>query len=267
MREASIVRTISMVGFYGVLLLLSPRVLCDASAVQQRSIQVDMKEFGTIEKLTPFSGNGTPGPEQVYLRSLRDNLAEVPVRERANVLNGLSGETKWGTSQRFIAYYVCAWYGVNYHKVRNYLTHAAFWWEWRIGPESDRPFSFDDVSIDLLYALYEHNHDFKILHDILTTRSDAGTSELIVGLTEEAVAKHPRGVLHVAELSTKGHNLVSKLLHLSPQDENNPLYILYGTEDSLKAFRTYVARVANDPKDPLSALARELLKKPTARRR
>jgi hypothetical protein len=233
-----------------------------AFAVEQAPLS-DLGDFNTIENLMPFGKDAKPSQEQLYLRSVRDELTQTPVGERRKVLNMLSDQTKWGTSQRFIAYYVCAWYGVNYDRTRDYLLHSAFWWEWRIGPQARRPFSFDDVSIDLLYALYEHNHDFKILHDILTTKSDAGTGELLVGLTENAVAKHPRGVLHVAEMSDKGRNLACKLLHLSPHDENHPLYILYDTEESLKAFRIYVIRVAKDPKDPLSALAKKLLKKPT----
>lgn len=246
------------------LLLLVLCVPCSAVAKQSANLS-DLKDFNTIEKSMPFDRHEKPLPEQLYLRSLQHELVQAPTSERVALLKKLSEQTKWGTYQRFIAYYVCAWYGINYTRTRNYLIHTAFWWEWHIGPESQHPFSFDDVSVDLLYALYEHNHDFRILHDILTTKSDAGTAELIVGFTEDAIAKHPRGVLHVAGMSAKGRDLAYKLLHLSPRNENHPLYILYGTEDSLKTFRIYVTRVANDSKDPLNSLAKDLLKKPTRR--
>ena len=245
-----------------VLLLLALCVPCCAFAAQQSSSLSDLQQFSTIENAMPFGDSSEPGEIQSYLRSIQAKLAKTPVSERAETLKDVSDQTKWGTYQRFVAYYVCAWYGVNYNRTRDYLIHTAFWWEWGIGPQSQRPFSFDDVCIYMLYVLYEHNHDFKILHDILTTKSDAGTSQLIVCFTERAIAKHPRGVLHVAEMSEKGRDLAWKLLHLSPDDENHPLYILYYTEESLKTFRIYVTRVANDPEDPLCALAKGLLKKP-----
>jgi hypothetical protein len=227
----------------------------------------DLKDLSKIEKMIPLGDNKYSSEIRREFKSLREALTKTPVAQRPDALNKLAQQTKWGTSQRFIVYYVCAWYGVNYVSTRDSLTHAAFWWEWYIGrPEDQHPFSFDDVSVDLLYALYEHNHDFKILHDILTTQSDAGTAELIIGFTDDAIVKHPRGVLHVAGMSAKGRSLAYDLLHLSPRDENHPLYILYGTEDSLKKFRAYVTRVANDPKDPLNPVAKDLLKKRRGRR-
>lgn len=246
--------------FCTLFLLLAVSSYCHASATQQKPPLSDLKSFDTIEKLMPFDPRETY-PERDYLHSLRDELAKAPVEKRAGLLDKLAQQTKWGTHQRFISYYVCAWHHINYNRTRDYLIHCAFWWEWKIDLESAPPFSFQDVSVDLLYALYERNHDFQILHDILTTASDAGTAELIVGLTEDATEKHPRGVLHVAEMSKKGRILACQLLHLPPSDRDHPLHILYGTESALKTFRVYVTRVASDPKDPLCLLAKGLLKK------
>lgn len=242
-------------------------VPCGASAGQPSTQLADLKAIGHIEKLMPLGDNKESDSIRQELKLLHDKLAATPVESRADVLNDAAAQTKWGTWQRYVVYYVCAWYGVNYTATKSYLTHAAFWWEWQIGPESSHPFSFDDVSVDLLYYLYEHNHDFQILHDILTTQSDAGTEEVIVCFTEEAIGKHPRGVLHVAELSAKGRDLVCKLLHVPPQDDDNPVSMLYGRESSCREFRACVRRVARDPKDPLSKLAADLLKPAPKRRK
>ncbi len=251
-----------------VILFLS-LMLC-ISSVCLAEKNPDLSDLGgltTIEKLMRFDSKGKTWPEQLYFVSLRDKIKQAPVNKRADVLNTLAKQTKWGTYQRFIAYYVCAWYGVSYIVSRNYLIHAAFWWEWKIGSSTEEPFCFQDLSIDFLYALYEHNHDFQILHDILTTKGDAAIGEIIVCLTQDAIVKHPRGVLHIADISAKGYDIVYKLLHLPPCDENNPIFILCSTEDSLKAFSNYITRVANDKKDPLSSLAKDLLHKPVQRLR
>ncbi|MEN6372475.1 MAG: hypothetical protein ABFD64_10745 [Armatimonadota bacterium] len=244
-----------------LLLFLLLFVPCSAFAAAKSADLSDLKDFGTIEKLMLFGEHEKPRPEQLYLRSLRDELTKTPASERADLLRKLADETKWGTYQRFMAYSVCVWYGIDYTKTRDYITHATFWWEWKIGTDADEPFNLSDVGIDFLYALYERNHDFKILHDIITTKSDAAVSELIIGFTLDAVEKHPRGVLHVAAISEKGRDLAWKLLHLSPRDEDHPLYILYYTEDALNGFRAYVTKVANDPKDSLSSLAKRLVAK------
>jgi|GEM_PF-7088657 len=253
---------------------------CSATEVQQNVRLSELGDFKTIDKVMfppdqeePAKERKRPSPSthslnndkdpknaELYLWYLYDSLSNVPVSNRADLLLKLAKETKSGSYQKFVSCYVCAWYNIDYINARNYLIHSAFWWEWHIGNEKQHPYSFDDVCIDYLYALYERNHDFKILHDIITTQSGAGTGELIEGFTDEAIGKHPRGVLHVADLSAKGHNLVYKIINLSTNDENHPLYISC-TKANLRTFRTYINRVANDPKDPLCVQARSLLKK------
>ncbi len=204
-----------------------------------------------------LSNDKDPENAELYLWYLHDSLNNVPPSDRVDLLLKLAKETKSGSYQRFVCSYVCAWYNVNYIKARDYLIHSAFWWEWHIGNEKQHPYSFDDVCIDYLYALYERNHDFKILHDILTTQSDGAIAELIEGFVDETIEKHPRGLLHVADLSAKGHKLVYNILNLPPDDMTQP----YGTDKSLRTFRIHITRVANDPKDPLCTQARSLLKK------
>lgn len=245
---------------------------CGVTGAQKTAQLSNLNEFKSIEKAMfvadkeeqsssdPVNSNQLC-PEAQYLWSLQKSLSKVPVRNRADLLIKLNRKTHWGSYQRYISSYVCAWYHVNYTRSRNYLFHAAFWVSSQIGPYNSHPFSFDDVCVDQLYALYERNHDFKVLHDLITTQSGAHTGEMIVCFTEEAITKHPRGILHVANISAKGHNFVSRILNLSPDDDNHPLFILGGTEKSIKTFRTYTTRVANDPKDPLCAQARSLLKK------
>ena len=204
-----------------------------------------------IEK-TMFIGNSQ------YLK-WHKKLSAVPVEKRAAILREFAQSTKWGTEERFIACYMCAWYGVDYTRTRDYLRNVTFWFYWKNGPQmtdkagDEFPFSFDDVSIDCLYALYEHNHDFQLLHDIITTQADAGTETAIIGFTAEAISDHPRGILHVAGISPKGWRFVYSLVH----NEASPDMELGYTGAELKP---YFKKVAADRTDPLAPIAQDLLK-------
>ncbi len=46
----------------------------------------------------------------------------------------------------------------------------------------------------------------------MTDPSDAAITTAILATIDDAAAKHPRGMLHVAALSKEGWNLVVKLL-------------------------------------------------------
>lgn len=258
--------------FVLVILIVLGNSCFAANRVGKKAEQLaDLKDFAKIEKMMPLRGEEEPqnGPSDQYyflskairadIRSLHKQLSSVSVEKRADILRAHARATKWGSSERFVDYYICAWYGVDYAKTIDYLKHVTFWWEWGIGRDmTDKngehfPFSFDDVCVDLLYALYVHNHDFRLLHDVITTPSDAGTAEVIMCLRSDAIRKHPRGVLHVAGISHKGWRLVYDFLHT----QTDPNLDLAYTRSKLSP---YFKKVAADPTDPLSSLAKDLLK-------
>ncbi len=203
---------------------------------------------------------------------MRGKLGSAPASQRPAILRELARRTKWGTPERYAFVYVCAWYGVDYATCIRYLTNVARWWElgfedayrkkWHVERYNDStgtytPFSYLEEDHVLLYELYQHNRDFQLLHDILTTRSDGAGAEVIMSLTADCIEKHPRGMLHVACISSKGHDLAVDLL--TGKDDSSAFISMMDTLPACWFSGHTLKRVAADAKDPLGPLAKELL--------
>lgn len=237
--------------------------LCKQSSVRAFP-RIDIKELEKIEKILSVGlDDENTAVIKKELSLIEVKLKEIPVSKRGATLKYLAEQTKWGTTERYAAYYTCAWYGVNSVRCREYLTNATFWWERGFAKDYDNyeeyPAGFGDLGVDFLYKLYEHNHDFKLLHDIVTTQSDAGVAESIAFHTYRALFDHPRGILHIAEISDDGREFVISLLKYPPGDVSNPIAYMADSEDSIGFFRTYLQRVSKDRSDPLCKLAKDIL--------
>ena len=193
---------------------------------------------------------------------IRRKLKAAPVAQRPRVLQTLAEQTRWGTPERATARYVCARYGVDYERSRDYLLNAFFWYGYRLHPPKPAPFSWAEDTVYLLYDLYERNHDFRLLHDLVTGDADAAGGEAIDDVRTRALQEHPRGMLHVAAMSGQARGLAESVLsgeYRSGADgeTNNRV---------MRIFRAYVRRVSADPKDPLYATARRLLRHAATKR-
>lgn len=180
---------------------------------------------------------------------IKKALAGVPESQRVSVLTELGKQTKWGTPERAVAYLVSAWYGANYERCRDYLLNSFFW-----GAKQPYPFIWAEDTVGMLYWVYEKNHDFKLLHDLLTGNSDGAGATALIGLALDAIKNHPRGVLHVADISGKGRKVALSALSQHPN-----WFFRKGDEENKRIFRAYTTRVAADSKDPLYKTAKSLL--------
>lgn len=256
---------------FTVLILLFAGCTPASEAAQRSSPRIDLRELGKIEQSLSFGGPSGMAVKSVFA-SVRREIMQHPKSDQRAFLWGMARKTKWGSPQRYTTYYLCAWYGVRYKTCRDYLLNVAYWWERgledRYKSQQHRardtyiPFGHSEDSSVLLYELYEHNHDFKLLHDIVTTESDGAGAEVICSIISQALERHPRGMLHVAELSKKGHDLAVKLLKCSAADYDNDTFIMMLDPSSVQVFMTYVGRIASDAADPLSKLARRLQNAP-----
>lgn len=216
------------------------------------------------------NSNGSSEEKAQYREStqIRQALRAAPISDRERVLARISRQTKWGTPERAVAYYISAWYGVNYQQCRDYLMNVTFWdYRFSVDQEKSRqsPFAWDNGvgGVDLMFQLYKHNQDFKLLHDILLENGDAGMHEILDTLKFEAFQKHPRGVIHAAALSDEGRMSVTQMIidpynliwngGALPNDDAIP------TGHDKEQFLSYCRKVANDPNDPLRNTAKRLL--------
>ena len=227
----------------------------------------NLSDLPQLEKRLSSAYDQQPGTRQeiVYIRKA---LTGTPVSRRGSMLHGIAAKTRWGTPERATAYYVCAWYGVDYDMCRDYLLNTLFWKRYYSHrPYPMFPYCWAEDTFVLLYDLYERNHDFRLLHEMVTKRSGKGFAdgcgaETLDFLTVQAFADHPRGMLHVAAMSSLGRELATKALTRR----------LQGTEVDQESFDkahsvfpSYVRRVAADRKDPLYGIARSLLKSAKAK--
>lgn len=241
--------------FTAVLLLLFQ--LCAAAAEPASTPKDFNAEMSRIESIwLPYSKGVKEIDSAVrgQLKIMRDGAVSAAPEDRDKVLLSLRNKTTWGSVERSVAYYVCAWLGVDYSRCREYLLNTAFWWERGFEkPNTTAPHGWwVEFGAEMLYDMYEYNLDFKLLHDIVTTRSDAARAELLIGIQDECLVKHPRGLLHTAEISREGYDDVVFLLSVGQED-----YMF--SDENLKVFRAYAQRVASDAKDPLQKLTARLL--------
>jgi len=198
--------------------------------------------------------NDEPGIEH-ELALIQNRLAKTPNARKERVLIRLTERTKWGTPARALSSFVCAWYGIDYTTNRDYLVHAAFWnnnsWH---KPTDKAPFCWNPEAADILYALYEHNQDISLLHDILTAKDIEEAGEVLDIVKGEICGKHPNGVLQVAAKSPEGRKVVVDLLSPALQD---PMGEIEAAQPDLRA---YIQKVADDPKNPLQPTAQTILR-------
>ena len=228
----------------------------------------DLSDLARVEKMcgsamVPDIGDRSGVPRELSL--IRKTLTRTRPSERSQALHELAQQTKWGTPERLAAYYVCAWYGVDYVPCREYLLNT-FYWEFSKWGHSP-PSSWAEDTLSLLYILYQRNHDFRLLHEMVTKRSgtrhtDGCGSETLDCITVDAFAKHPRGMLHVAAMSDSGNQLAVEALtkNLKGIEVDQESF-----DKAYSVFAPYVRRVAADREDPLSGLARSLLKSAEAK--
>jgi hypothetical protein len=227
--------------FAGV--LCGARFACAASAPMQRSARVRLSDLRVIEK--HFREWGAPDEIKAVCHELwviRKHLRTAPVYKQREVLHRLVAKTKWGTRERAAASYVSVWYGVDYPRSKRYLMNVAFW-PYGSGMSIEYPFSWGESgAIDMLFRLYDHNHDFHLLHDLFIRHAGDDPGETLDQNKDAAFAKHPRGLLHVAAISKAGYDEVIR--------ETG-----YLTADIRKRFLLYCRRIAQDRTDPLSKIA------------
>jgi len=236
-------------------------------SVTRASSLSDLSDLPGIEKrLTTAYVSRYQAAIRHELKLIARSLESSPVRKRAGVLRDLAGKTRCGSPERAAAYYVCAWYGVNYERCRDYLLNAFFWIErgfYRKYLKQPPPFCWQEDTVSLLYELYERNYDFRLLHDIVTGRSDGCGAEAIDVVRTQALGDHPRGMLHVARMSRSGRSLALEVLTTQ--------YRTQASRESLKRARSifpaYVRRVAADRKDPLRRTAQSLLREANSLRK
>ena len=219
----------------------------------------NLKDLSQIEKrlAAAYSAQHLPATKR-QLAVIRKELEGAPVKERATVLRRLAEATKWGTPERAAAYYVCAWYGVKYERCRDYLLNCFFWIErgfYRRYGKQPPPFCWAEDTVPLLYELYEHNHDFRLLHELVTGHSDGCGAEALHRLRIDSLTNHPRGVLHVTRISEQARRFALDVL-------SDRFYSREQAKDMKRAKTIFAAsarRVAADPEDPLRTTARRLL--------
>ncbi|MHB1457740.1 MAG: hypothetical protein ACYC0V_12600 [Armatimonadota bacterium] len=187
---------------------------------------------------------------------IRKSLKAAPAHDRSLVLRRLCNKTKWGTPERMVAYYVSAWYGVNYTRCRDYLFNYAF----HNYTSFEKPEHYDlmwEAKFDLLYQLYEHNHDFKLLHDLFIAHTGEHMGEMLWDMRVDAITNHPRGVLHVAAISNEGQKtLIEELIDSYEIDPSAS----YKEINYRELFLIYCRRVAEDSNDPLREIAKRILR-------
>ena len=218
----------------------------------------------------PVADRNRPAIQEAFA-AMKTQLGKAAPAARPGILKSMADGTKWGSPERYVVYYVCAWYGVDYKNCIGYLTNVACWWErgfekaYKAKFHVERfdydagtvfPFSYQEMDFRLLYALYERNQDFRLLHDIVTNHSDGAGATVITSVTADAAKKHPRGLLHVAAISNKGHRLVAGVLG----GASIPIRTMED-RSGLRGYRAYVGRVAADLKDPLKDTAARLLRR------
>lgn len=257
----SLITKLRMVAVLPVALIL----LCATASNADLSSLNDLSDLAKLEKMCvnapPTSEYRSPEKQiRQEFALIKKGLSGTTVADRPAKLSELAKNTKWGTPERAAAYYVCAWYGVDYQSSRDYLLNSVLWLDRGYYKSSNlHPYAWIDMGPVLLYKLYEHNLDFHLLHDLMLGREDAAVAEALTACKIDAFWKHPRGVLHMAEISPEGHEYVVHALRKRTGDPNLDCWFDDDKERG-SVFADYVSRVAADTKDPLQPLAKGLLR-------
>ncbi len=229
-------------------------LLASSKAVHAKTLS-DLSDLPKIERLAREGIGGDARTDTVVrheLELIRKSLQKVPTAKRARVLHDLAQKTKWGTMERATAFLVCAWYHVDYERSRDYLINCFFYAERRF--DGPGPLGWAESTVFVLYALYEHNHDFRILHELVTGHSDGAGAGALAEVKVKAILEHPRGILHVATMSRQGRQISLDTLtrNLDAFDvDKSRAYAVYSA---------YVRRVASNKRDPLAVTAQSLLR-------
>lgn len=251
------VRLGGRVCFYRSLILIS----CLIALVSAIAYSLgNLKELGKLEKSCLYAAEKEDIPAiKREFSTINNTLKVLPESKRAAALSRLAAATKWGTVERASAYYVCAWYGVNYRQCRNYLLHSAFWWESsRAKDNQTRPFCWQENGFDLLYKLYEHNNDLWILHDLMIYTSDGAGATVLYSIKVDAIQKHTSDVLRTARLSKRGEESVVQMV--AGKGRMGDVFH-YDFEGGNRPLQIYVRRTASNPKNPMHSLAKHILEK------
>lgn len=182
---------------------------------------------------------------------LAARMKATPRHKRREVLRTAAMHTKWGSPERLAAYYLCAWYGINYRQSRDYLVRAAYWYEWGYAKSGGLPVTWPE-SVGPLYALCEHNRDTAIADVLLTTTRDAAAGYSSEDIELKLYKHHPRIVLSAARLSwicrSNAIEMISGRHFINTGDYS------IGTQ-----FARYCRRVSSNYRDPLRLIASSLL--------
>jgi hypothetical protein len=226
---------------------------CSASIITHKSFEDMRKQEAQWSRYLPPAG-------QRELALIGKMIDSTPRSRRAEALGRMARATKWGSPERAAAYCVCAWYGVNYARSRDYLLNVLFWSG--IGHRfSSYPQAVNEDTVDILYHIYERNHDFVLLHELLVHGGDGAVGEVLDVLRVDALRDHPRGVLHSAAISQSGFNLALSVLmnqFIADVDREE-------LDRVRRVFNVYIRRVAADRQDTLNTIARKLLRKSSRR--
>lgn len=239
-----------------IILCLVISLLCPTSRVC--ASLADLSDLSKIEKscLDEASDDGNTNNIKKELVLIRKSLTTAPAYNRPFVLRRLYSETKWGTLERIAAYYISAWYGIDYRRCRDYIFNFAFHYDSVLMKLQSFNIT-QECGLDLLYQLYQHNHDFRLLHNLFIKKSGEHKGEMLYDIRLDAITNHPRGVLHVAAMSNEGRKaLIEELIYSYEIDPSASYKEIHYRE----LFLMYCRRVAKDSNDPLREAARRILR-------